>query len=86
VESEAASYDEPDSVVEAFNAAVGKAEPDGGEDPVAVCPDGSRQFDERVEAAALCPRAPPVQQVPGVGFGEATGEDGSEGFLSVIWP
>ena len=42
VESESASHDEPDPVVEALDAAVGKTEADGGEDPVAVCPDGSR--------------------------------------------
>ena len=36
VESESASYDEPDPVVEALDAAVGETESDGGEDPVAV--------------------------------------------------
>ena len=50
VEPVPASGDEPDAVVESFDAAVVPAEPDGREDRVAMLPDGAGEPDEGFEA------------------------------------
>jgi hypothetical protein len=50
VEAEAAVADQADLAVEAFEAAVGEAEADGGEDPVAVRSQRARETDERLQA------------------------------------
>ncbi len=42
--------DEPESAVEALESAVGEAESDRGEDPVAVAADRARELDERPQA------------------------------------
>jgi hypothetical protein len=70
VESESASHDEADPLVESLETGVGEAETDGGEDPVAVSADGAGGFDERFEPGALRPGAPAVNHVGGVGFVE----------------
>ena len=52
VEAEGAVREQPDLAVEAFHAAVGEAESDGGEDPVAAGAEGASELDERLELAA----------------------------------
>jgi len=49
VEAEAAVRQQPDLGVEAFQAAVGQAEADRGEDAVAVASDAAGELDERLE-------------------------------------
>jgi hypothetical protein len=49
VEAVAAVADQADLAVEAFEAAVGEAEADGGEDPVAVGSERAGEADERPE-------------------------------------
>jgi hypothetical protein len=46
VEAEAAVADQPDAAVEAFQASVGEAEADRGEDPVAVAADRAGELGE----------------------------------------
>ena len=49
MESVAAVGEQPDFVVQAFEAGVGQAEADGGEDAVAVAAQGAGEFDEGFE-------------------------------------
>jgi hypothetical protein len=49
VEAEAAVADEADAAVEAFQAAVGEVEADGGEDAGAVTADRAGKADERLQ-------------------------------------
>lgn len=50
MEAEGAVADEADLGVEAFEAAVCEAEADGGEDAVAVRPEGACEPDERAQS------------------------------------
>jgi hypothetical protein len=61
VEAEAAVADEADAAVEAFEAAVGEAESDRGEDAGAVASDRAREPDERMQARPRGPREPGVE-------------------------
>jgi hypothetical protein len=61
VKAEAAVADESDAAVEAFQAAVGEAEADRGEDAGAVAAQGAGGLDERCEAAAGGPGDPSVR-------------------------
>jgi hypothetical protein len=61
VEAKAAVADQADLAVEAFGAAVGEAEPDGGEDAAAVGAQRAREPDERLEPGARCPGQPGVE-------------------------
>ena len=61
VEAEAAVADQADLAVEAFEAAVGEAEADGGEDAVAVAAEGAREPDERRQPRARRPGQPGVE-------------------------
>jgi hypothetical protein len=61
VEAEAAVADEADAAVESFEAAVGEAEADRGEDAGAVAADRSGELDERFEARSGCPCKPGVE-------------------------
>jgi DDE superfamily endonuclease len=49
VQAEAAVADDPDAIVEVFEASVGEAEADCGEDGGAVAADRARELDERCE-------------------------------------
>ena len=75
VEPEGASHDQGDALVEPFEARVGEAEPDRGEDSVTVFADGAAGLDERLEPAALRPRTPAVDQLGDLVLGEVAGED-----------
>ena len=61
VEAEGAVADQADLAVEAFEAAVGEAEADGGEDAVAVRAQGAREADERPQPGADGPGQPGVE-------------------------
>ena len=61
MKSEAAVADESDAAVEAFEAAVGQVEADGGEDAGAVAAQGARGLDERRELGARGPAQPGVE-------------------------
>src|SRR4051812_16337116 len=61
MESEAAVADEADLAVEAFLAAVGEAEADGGEDAVAVAAQGAGEPDERAQPGAGGPGEPSIE-------------------------
>jgi hypothetical protein len=61
VEAEAAVADQADLAVEAFEAAVGEPEADGGEDSVAVLAQGAGEPCERLEPGARCPGQPGVE-------------------------
>jgi hypothetical protein len=61
VKAEAAVADEPHAAVEAFQAAVGEAEADRGEDAVAVAAQGAGGLDEGRQAAAAGPGQPGVE-------------------------
>jgi len=52
VEAEAAVGEQADFGVEAFHAAVGQAEGDGGQDGVAAGSEGARELDEWAQLAA----------------------------------
>jgi hypothetical protein len=67
VEPERSAGDETHAVVESFHTCVGDAEADRGEDPVAVFADGATELDEPVDAAALRPPTPAVEQAGGLG-------------------
>ena len=56
MEAEGAVADQADLAVEAFEAAVGEAEADGGEDAVAVLAQGAGEADERPAAGSGWPR------------------------------
>jgi hypothetical protein len=58
VKAEGAMADEADLAVKAFEAAVGEAEADRGEDAVAVLAQGAREPNERLEPRARCPCEP----------------------------
>ncbi len=71
--------DEPDSVVEPFDASAGESVFDCDEDPGATGADGSCEIGERGEPAALRPRAPAVEQLDADLSGvEVAGEDRPE--------
>ena len=61
MEAERAVADQADLGVEAFEAAVGEAEPDGGEDAVAVLAQCAGEADEGSESRAGCPAQPGVE-------------------------
>ena len=61
MEAEAAVADQADAAVEAFQAPVGQAEADRGEDAVAVRAQGAREPDEGLELRARGPGQPGVQ-------------------------
>ena len=61
MEAEAAVADQSDAAVEAFRAAVGQAEADGGEDAGAVVTDRPREPDERDQPRPGCPGEPAVE-------------------------
>ncbi len=61
MEAEAAVADEPDLAVEAFEAAVGQAEANGGEDAVAVSAQRAGEADERPQPSSGRPREPVIQ-------------------------
>jgi hypothetical protein len=63
VEAEGAVADQSDLGVEAFEAAVGEAEADRGEDAVAVGAERAREPDERSQARAAGPGQPGVEVV-----------------------
>jgi hypothetical protein len=67
VEAVAAVADEADLAVEAFEAPVGEAEADGGEDSVAVSAQGPGEPDERVQARPAGPCEPGVEVRRGEG-------------------
>ena len=75
MEPEGASHDQGDALVESLKARVGEAEPDRGEDPFTMFADGAAGLDERLEPAALRPRAPAVDQLGDLVLGEVAGED-----------
>jgi hypothetical protein len=76
--------DEPDDVVDAFGAAVVDAQPDRGEDAVAVLADRFGCLDERVDAGSAGAGQPPVDQLFDLLGVQVTGEDGAEGFLEGV--
>ena len=61
MKAEGAVADQADLGVEAFEAAVGEAEADGGEDPVAVGAQGAREADEGAQPAAGGPGQPSIE-------------------------
>jgi hypothetical protein len=61
VKAEAAVADQAVAAVESFQAPVGQAEGDRGEDALAVCPDRACELDERLELAAGGPGQPGVE-------------------------
>ena len=63
----AAVAEQPDLVVEAFQAGVGEAEADRGEDPGAVAAYGAPELDEGREFGARCPGQPRVEVCGRVG-------------------
>lgn len=86
VEPVGAAHDEPDPVVEAFDAAVGQPEAEGVDDVFAAPADGAGELDERGESAALGPCASPVEQLFGGGGVEVVVEDGPERFFEGVGP
>lgn len=84
VKSEGASCEETDSGISTLDSAVGQAQADGCEDPVAVFADGASQLDEGRQARALRPGAPAVEQSDDLVLGEVAGEDGAEGFFAFV--
>ena len=63
----AAVREQPDLVVQAFEAGVGESEADGGEDPVAVAAQGAGELDEGPEFGACGPGQPGVEVRGGLG-------------------
>ncbi len=84
MESVGASGDEADVVAPAFGAGVVDLQPDGGEDPVAVPPDGLGDFGERGEPGSAGLGAPAAREFGGVVGVEVAGEDRAECLLEGI--
>ena len=61
MKAEGAVADQADLAVEAFEAAVGEPEADGGEDAVAVGAQGAREPDERSQPRARGPGQPGIE-------------------------
>lgn len=65
---------------------VGDAEPDRGEDAVAMGSDGAGQRDKGGQSRSLGPSAPTVDQHADICMPEVDSKDGPQGFLSVTRP
>jgi hypothetical protein len=61
MEAEGATSDHSQTIVEAFDDAIGEAVADVGKDSVAVFADGARDTDEGLETRARRPREPVLQ-------------------------
>jgi hypothetical protein len=71
VEAEGSSGDQSDDVVESFGASVVDAEPEGGEDAVAVFADALGRLGERFESRSAGSAEPSVDQFFGFGLPRA---------------
>ncbi len=71
VEAEAAVADEADAAVEAFEASVGEAEADRGEDALSVAADRAGELDERSELRARGRREPGGEVLWGASVGSS---------------